>query len=186
MAANSEQGTSSDIYACVLSIVLGIGLAVVGGSILLCSLSRPPAGAGALVLSAFTLTTGLLLPVLGSIAYRASREAMYWLMVVWTMYLVLFNVAGMRLLDHDPADIPVMVTASSLLWGVYMYVLHRLSAPGWNVTGWMARERQGRNRRAGGPELSTRLRDLAGRVETPPVGQGRAGGGRSWRGPFDR
>jgi hypothetical protein len=185
MEANSQHDVPwSREYGFALSMVFGIALALTGGLILLCSLSRPPDGAGSLVVGAFTLFMGLLCPILGSIAYRASRAAIYGTRVWWTLYLLLFNVVGMQLLDHNSADIPVLLTLSSLLWAVYMYVLHRCSAPGWNVLRWVVRERQGGNRRAGGPELSTAARP--GRTPgDAPVGQGRAGGGRSWRGPYD-
>lgn len=150
-----------------------------GGLILLCSLARSPADAGPLALGAFILATGLAFPILGSIACRAkSRAAIFGTMVLWTIYLLLFNVVGMRLLDHNSADTPVMLTVSSLLWAVYMYVVWHCSTSSGNVTRWVVRERPGGNRRAGGPELSTAARP--GRTPgNDPVGQGRAGDGRT-------
>jgi hypothetical protein len=128
MVANSQHDVPwSRKYGFALSMVFGIALALVGGLILLCSLSRPPAGVVALLLGVFTLAVGLVCPILGSIAYRASRAAIYGTMALWTIYLLLFNLVGMQLLDHNSAHIPVMVTASSLLWAVYMVVLYRFS-----------------------------------------------------------
>jgi len=145
--------TPSRRFGFLLSLGFGISLAIIGGFILWSVIGiglmmrryddfvDAAGGAWVLIFGTATFVSGLLFLVLGSMAYRGSRAAMYGMMALGTIYVVLFNAVGMHYVD-DHFSLRVMIAASPLLWAGHMRGFYCLSVPGGNVTGRTGRERQ--------------------------------------------